>query len=140
MQLTFTAKPMERPANMSAKAALAWDYFEFGRTWLAVEAFNDEIILTDEAAVLNDALIFTGMDSFLEWLEAHTNDALSNDPKEYLIACGAVKKEIASDAVIASVLASLESADAQEETQKDEADASDAPSAYRGGAARGGVD
>lgn len=140
MQLTFTANPMPRPANMSAKAALAWDYFEFGRTWLAVEAANGEIIVTDEAADLNGAQIFPDADSFLEWLEAGSDDQLSGNPKDYLIACGAVKKEIASDAVIASVLASLEAADAQEETKKEEADEADAPGAYHGGAKHGGVD
>lgn len=166
MKIEFTAEAMKKPEYLSAKAALAWDYFEFGRTWLAAEAANGEIIVTDESADLNDAFVFPDEDNFLCWLEAGTDEKLADDPKEYLIACGAVNRALASDAVIASIVAELQcapeppdgsvapspviarqSADCRgnpsplsPSAPANEKTDAPAPGEYAGGSARGGVD
>ena len=75
MNVTFTAEPMPKPEGMTLSQSLAWNYFDFGRTWQAFETQDGSVIVTDESLSLSESgIVFYGLDGFLEWLEDATED------------------------------------------------------------------
>jgi hypothetical protein len=112
---------MSKPDDLSLKASLAWDYYKFNNgCWCCVESGCGEIIVTDEARCLNDALVLPDYVSFVEWLEADADQKLADDPAGYLRACGVVPGNLLSDAVVEALLATI----------NDPANAPDKPDAF----------
>ena len=112
--ITFTASPMSKPNDLSLKASLAWDYYKFNvdeRNWFCVETGDGGIIVTDETRNLSDAFVFSGYDSFLEWLESDATDKLEEDPAEYFRDCGVVPDNLLSDSVVQALLATINAPD-----------------------------
>ena len=70
MTITFTAQPMEKPDDLDFLQTLAWNYFDFGRTWQAVITCDDAVIVTDEGCDMSTmSMCFPCPDSFFDWLE-----------------------------------------------------------------------
>lgn len=114
MSITLTASPMSKPDDLSLKASLAWDYYKFNvgeRNWFCAETGDGGIIVTDETRNLSDAFVFSGYDSFLEWLESDATDKLAEDPADYLRACCAVPPGLLSDSVVKAILATIDATD-----------------------------
>lgn len=110
MSITLTASPMSKPDDLSLKASLAWDYYEFNvgeRNWFCVETMDGGIIVTDESRSLDNAFVFPDYDAFLEWLESDATGKLVEDPAAYFHDCGIVPDNLLSDAVVQALLATI---------------------------------
>ena len=108
--ITLTASPMSKPDDLSLKASLAWDYYEFNvgeRNWFCVETMDGGIIVTDESRSLDNAFVFPDYDSFLEWLESDATGKLVEDPAAYFRDCGVVPDNLLSDAVVQALLSTI---------------------------------
>lgn len=144
MKIKFTAEAMKKPKNMSTLAELAWNYFDFPcGTWCVAKA-NDTVIVTDESADFDSAVVFPDKDSFLDWLEhtAEANLCCVEDARSFLIAAGAIGEAIATDEVVQAVMDKL--LPHEDEQPKPNIPDAEMPlpleNGYAGGDKRGGVD
>lgn len=105
MNITFTAKQMEKPEDMSLKAQIAWDYFGFGTGgWCCTQTQDGAVIVTDEAGVLDESgLAFPDDVAFLDWLEETADEHLADDSADFLDASGWAKKPLLWHDVIAAI-------------------------------------
>ena len=140
MKIKFTADAMEKPKNMSKLAELAWNYLDFPcGTWCVAQA-NETVIVTDESADFDSAVVFPDNDSFLDWLEHTAEDNMRrvDDARDFLIAAGAISGAIATDDVVKAVMDSVLSGIKRQE-QPPVDDTAPAPGEYAGGDQRSGV-
>ena len=133
MKIKFTAEAMKKPENMSTLAELAWNYFDFPcGTWCVAQA-NETVIVTDESADFDSAVVFPDNDSFHDWLEYTAREKMCcvEDARSFLIAAGAIGSAVATDDVVKAVMDSLLSNNKEPPT---------APANHAGGEQRNGVD
>lgn len=91
MKITLTAATMKKPAGLSPKASLAWDYYFNLGSWFAAELPDGSILVTDEGLDLTGNCFCwaePSYDDFVNWLEEEANDKLSEDPAAFLAAAG----------------------------------------------------
>lgn len=105
MNITFTAKQMEKPEHMSVKAQMAWDYLGFGSGgWCCAMVDDNAVIVTDESGDLTqNGTIFLNLPDFVSWLEDVFNDNMSGDPRTFLSGSGWVKESLLTDEVITAI-------------------------------------
>lgn len=111
MNLTFTAKPMSKPDDLSLKASLAWDYYKINSGgWQAAEVNDGAVLVSDESGDLNGcslAWVEPSVDDFILWLEEDVEQKLAEDPADYFRACGVVSDALLSDTVVQALLATI---------------------------------
>lgn len=108
MKITFTAEPMEKPQGMNLKAELAWSYFQFNRgCWQAAECSDGVILVTDESGDLCTGMVFPDLSTFVEWMTGAAEEHLQDDPRAFLLDCGAVNPALLTDDVLAAILRRL---------------------------------
>ena len=101
MKIEITGQAIDRPENMSIKANLHWDYLQINNGgWVAVSAGAYEIIVMNESCDLFDSMVFMDEDDLVEWLERSADDALKNEPAEYLMAAGWVDARLFDETVV----------------------------------------
>lgn len=104
MNITFTAKQMEKPDGMSIKAKMAWDYLGFGSGGWCCVLIDNAVIVTDESEDLEqNGTIFLNLPDFVSWLEDVFNDNMNGDPRAFLSGSGWVKESLLSDEVITAI-------------------------------------
>lgn len=110
MNITFTAKQMEKPDGMSLKAQIAWDYFGFSSGgWCCTETQDGSVIVTDEAGVLDDSgLVFYDDVAFFDWLEEIADEHLADDAADFLDASGWAKEPLLWHDVITAIKSTIE--------------------------------
>lgn len=113
MKIEITGQAIDRPENMSIKANLEWDYLQINNGgWVAVSGGAYEIIVMNESCDLFDSMVFMDEDDLVEWLERSADDALKNEPADFLVKSGAVNDFfIDSPGVISAILAEIKSDD-----------------------------
>lgn len=114
MKIEITGQAIDRPENMSIKANLYWDYLQINNSgWVAVNAGAcDEIIVMNEGCDLSDSIVFVDEDDLVEWLERSADDALANEPEDFLEKSGAVNPSLLEmPGVLESVLAAIKADD-----------------------------
>lgn len=115
MEIKITGQAIDRPENMSIKANLEWDYLAINNGgWVAVYAGAYEIIVMNEGCDLSESMLFMGEDDLVEWLEQSADDALKNEPEDFLEKSGAVNPAfIDCPAVIAALRTAIDADDEQ---------------------------
>ena len=89
MKINMTANAIEKPAEMSLAAQLAWDYFEINKGgWIAVGLGDNTILVTDESGDLENGFVCPDEDAFIAWLEDTAEDHFENGEGavEFLVA------------------------------------------------------
>lgn len=113
MKLDFTGEALNKPADLSLKAELGWDYLWMNNgCWSAVKTNNGAYIVTDEGCDLSNAFVFTSDGDLIKWLEWSAEDALSGDTLSTLQAAGWINQRLAfscgADMIVNGILAALE--------------------------------
>lgn len=101
MEINLTGNALNHPANMSLKAELAWDYFEMNNGgWIAVQAGDGEIIVTDESGDLENGFVCPDEDAFVGWLHESAQDHIDRGEgtAEFLMAANWIDPRLLSDA------------------------------------------
>ena len=88
MNITFTASPLPKPEDMSVKARLAWDYFQFNNGgWMVSMSSCGSVIVTDEAGNISESgICFGDMVCFLDWLEETADEHIKDGNTNFLSA------------------------------------------------------
>ena len=112
MTVNFTAQPMPKPDDLNLLQTLAWNYFDFGRTWQAVFTCDDAVIVTDEGCDMSTmSMCFPCQDSFFDWLEEEGKvkvySADVSDQRAFLSATVRVPEEMMTPAMIDGFLKSV---------------------------------
>ena len=120
MKIEITGQAIDRPENMSIKANLEWDYLQINNGgWVAVSAGPFAIILTNESCDLSDGYVFMDEYDLVEWLEQSADDALKNEPEDFLEISGAVNLAfLDSPAVVSAMLAAIKADDEQRKEER----------------------
>ena len=88
MNITFTASPLPKPEDMSVKARLAWDYFQFNNGgWLVVETADGSVVATDEGGNISESgFVCPDLDSFVDYLEEVADERIKDGDTNFLSA------------------------------------------------------
>ena len=113
MKIEIKGQAIDRPENMSIKSNLYWDYLQINNGgWVAVSAGAYEIIVMDEGCDLFNSMVFMDEDDLVEWLERSADDALANEPEDFLEKSGAINPSLLEmPGVLESVLAAIKTDD-----------------------------
>ena len=116
MTINFTGIAMEKPKDMPIKASLAWDYFSFNNGgWVAVVTGDGGVLMMDESCDISEhASVFRSEEEFIDWLVDDANERLADEPLIFLRECGAVREDLCTPAVAASVLMCIERKEKEE--------------------------
>ena len=52
MTIRLTAKTLSKPDDLTIGQSLAWNYYDFGRTWQVFLTGDETVIVTDESCDL----------------------------------------------------------------------------------------
>ena len=88
MKINFSAIPLPMPEDMSVKARLAWDYFQFNNGgWLVVETADGSVVATDEGGNISESgFVCPDLDSFVDYLEEVADERIKDGDTNFLSA------------------------------------------------------
>ncbi len=126
MKITLTAATMQKPAGLSPKASMAWDYYFNLGGWFVTELSDGSVLVTDESLYLTGNCTCwsePSVDDLVLWLEEEANDKLSEDPTAFLTAAG-LPEALLTSPVLEALTTALSS---ENKKQSDPAPAAAAP-------------
>lgn len=88
MKIIFAATPLPKPEDMSVKARLAWDYFQFNNGgWLVAETADGSVVATDEGSNISESgFVCPDLDSFVDYLEEVADERIKDGDTNFLSA------------------------------------------------------